>query len=392
MTMKSLCLAVWLLFGVGLIVPAPAWAQESPAGTLRYLVANDDLPPKLPTSGSFFTILADGTPVNPTRVNLGGAGSGGGYFASNRISLLNGAAKCAFMSMGGSSEISAVDIETLQNIGNFPASPTDSSFDNGLGLANNGTYLYASFSTSWTVGTFAILPGCGLQFLGDIAPLGLQGGNVKGMSVHGNLMVVAYGDGSIESFNIAAGIPVSNNDKQNATGFATDRYPNGVDITANGRFAIFGDMSTTTTVEVSDMSSGKLTRTILYDLGPAANSNNVYLSPDQTLLYIANNSMGRVTAAFFDKTTGKLKRGCTSPILRGFDDSWNFFSSPVTELTTGTGSVLYVSEFGAQSGIGIVNVTSSGGRCTLLEAPHSPAVDPHTTSLLSIGVFPPRPF
>lgn len=389
--MKYTKFAILMILGFAHFT-ATLQAQQAPAAPTRFLIGNDDLPPKIPTSGTFFTILDDGTPVNPARVSLGGVGSGGGYFASSRVSILNGASACAFMSLGGSGLVGAVDIPSQQDIGNFAGSPTDSGFDNGMGLANNGTYLYASYSTSWTIGTFVILPGCALQFLGDIAPLGLQGGNVKGMAVHGNVMVVAYGDGSIESFNIAAGIPVPNNDKQNATGFLTDRFPNGVDITADGRFAIFGDMSTSTTVEVSDMSSGKLHRTVLYDLGPAANSNNIYLSPDQTLLYIANNSMGRVTAAFFDKNTGKLKRGCTSPILRGFDDTWNFFSSPVTELPTGTGSVVYVTEFGAESGVGIVNVTSSGGKCTLLEAPHSPVGDPHTTSLLSIGVYPPRAF
>ena len=390
--MQRSCFVILLALSAGLILPGPAWAQQTPAGVGRYLITNDDLPPKIATSGTFFNIAPDGTLENPTRVSLGGVGSGGGYFASSRMSLLNGSAKCAFLSLGGSGEVSAVDIQALRDIGNFTASDTDSSFDNGLGLANNGTYLYASFSTSWTIGTFAILPGCGLQFLGDISALGLQGGSVKGMAVHGDLMVVAYGDGSIESFNIAAGIPVSNNDRQNATGFATDRYPNGVDITANGRYAIFGDMSTTTTVEVSDISSGHLTKTVLYNLGPAANSNSIFLSPDQTLLYIANNSVGRVTAAFFDKTTGKLTRGCTSPILRGFDDQWVFLSSPVTQLPTGTGSVLYLSEFGARSGISVVNVTSTGRTCTLTEALHSPVMAPNTTVLLSIGVFPPRGF
>src|SRR5207302_9963263 len=144
-----------------------------------------------------------------------------------------------------------VDIQALQDIGNFAAASTDSGIDNGIGLANNGTYLYAAFSTSNTLGTFAILPGCSLTFLGDISPVGKQLGNVKGMAVHGNLLIVTYGDGSIESFNVSAGIPVSNGDLQNAVGYNTDRYPTGVDITQDGHYAIFGDQSTTTTVEIS---------------------------------------------------------------------------------------------------------------------------------------------
>jgi len=358
-----------------------------------YLITNDDLPPKIAFGATFFTFASDGTPQNPYKVNLGGVGAGGGYFAANRVSVLQRTTDaCAYLSLGGSGEVGAVDIQALQDIGNFSAASTDSGVDNGIGLANNGTYLYASFSTSNTLGTFAILPGCSLNFLGDISPIGKHSGNIKGMAVHGNLLVVTYGDGSIESFNVSAGIPVSNGDLQNATGYNTDRYPNGVDITQDGHYAIFGDQSTTTTVEVSDISSGKLAKTVLYNLGNAGNSNNVLLSPDETLLYISNTGPGKVTAAFFNATTGKVSPGCTSATLNGFDTNWIFLSGPATELNTGTGSVLYVAEFGAFSGMALLDVTSSAGKCTLRERKTSPVVDPNSTSLLSIGVYPPRQF
>jgi hypothetical protein len=203
---------------------------------------------------------------------------------------------------------------------------------------------------------------------------------------------MAYGDGSIESFDVSAGIPVSHGDLQNATGYMTDRFPTGVDITQDGHYAIFGDMSTTTTVEVSDISSGKLAKTVLYNVGTAANSNNVLLSPDESLLYISNAGSGKVTAAFFNPTTGKVSPGCTSAALKGFDTKWNFMGNPVTQLNTGTGSVLYVAEFGSSSGMALLNVTNSGGKCTLTEAASSPVGDPDSTSLLSIGVYPPRQF
>jgi 6-phosphogluconolactonase (cycloisomerase 2 family) len=257
---------------------------------------------------------------------------------------------------------------------------------------NNGTYLYANFTSSETLATFSIGTGCTLQFLGDIAPTGLHNGNLKGMATYGNLMIATFGDGSIESFNISAGIPVSNNDLQNATGYTTSRFSQGVDITQDGHYAIFGDQSTTDTIEVSDISSGKLTKTVLYNFGTGGNSNNVLLSPDETLIYIANTATGQVTAAFFNATTGKVSPGCTSKQLKGFDNSWVFLSSPVSQLPSGTGSVLYLAEFGGSSGIAVVNVTSSGGKCTLTEASGSPVVDPDSTFLLSIGVYPPRSF
>jgi WD40 repeat protein len=365
-----------------------------PATIPPYVIGNDDLPLKTgASSGTFFTIASDGTPQNPSRVSLGGAGIAGGYFTGNRVSVLNSSsAACAYLSLSGAAEVSAVDISALQNIGNFPAATTDSGVDNGVGLANNGSYVYASFSTSNTLATFAVLPGCALQYLGDLSPVGKHLGNIKGMAAHGNTLILAYGDGSIESFNTSAGIPVSNGDLQNATGYTTDRFPSGVDITQDGHYAIFGDISTTTTVEVSDISSGKLTKTVLYNFASASNSNNVYLSPDETLLYISNTASGQVTAAFFNAATGKVSAGCVSPRLRGFDNKWIFLASPVPELNTGTGAVLYVAEFGASSGLAVIDVASSAGKCTLTERSNSPVVDPDSTSLLSIGVYPPRQF
>jgi hypothetical protein len=62
------------------------------------------------------------------------------------------------------------------------------------------------------------------------------------------------------------------------------------------------------------------------------------------------------------------------------------------EKTAGTGGVVYVAEFGAPSSIGMIQVKSAAGKCTLKELPTSPVSDPNSPGLLSIGAFPPRPF
>lgn len=393
--MKPMSFILVLVLSTGVFAAGgPATKNATVPATASYLITNDDLPFKTAaTSGTFFTIAADGTLGNANRVSLGGSGAAGGYFTANRVSVLQSSTQaCAYLSLGGAGEVGTVDINAQQFIGNFGAASTDSGVDNGIGLVNNGSYVYASYSTSNTIATFAVQSGCGLQFLGDITPIGKHLGHAKGMAVHGNVMVVTYGDGSIESFDISAGIPVSHGDLQNATGYTVDRFPTGVDITQDGHYAIFGDVSAFTTVEVSDISSGKLAKTVLYNVGTEQNSNNVYLSPDETLIYIANTGTGKITAAFFDKTTGKVTPGCTSATLRGFDTKWVFVASLVTQLNTGTGSVLYAAEYGSSSGVGVVNVTSSGGTCSLTEAAKSPVVDPYSTSLLSIGVYPPRSF
>ncbi len=365
----------------------PAFAA-TPSTASGYVITNDDVGGLAPNTATFFTIAADGTLSNPTLVKVGGHGSSGGYFAANRVVVLsNSNSSCAYLSAGVSNTISGIQIQTQTATGNFSASNTDIGADNGVGMVMNANYLYASFSTSGTIATFAVQSGCTLQFLSDISPIGLNGGNPKGMALYGNMLVVTYGDGSIESFNVSSGAPVSNGDAQNATGFSTDNFPDGVVISPDGHFAIFGDDSSGATVEVSDISSGQLTQTNLYPLPSGFNSNNVLLSPDGTILYVNNNTSGQVSAAFFNTTTGAIGASCISAELNGFESAFSFAAGLATQLPTGTGSVLYVAEFGVPSGIAVVDVNASGGQCTLTEAPGSPVVDPNGEALLSIGVL-----
>jgi 6-phosphogluconolactonase (cycloisomerase 2 family) len=378
----------------GLVAVCLASSFALGAGKPHYVITNDDVPPALATSVTFYTVAADGLLTKKAKVLTGEGGIAGGYFAANRVNVLNsGNQECAYISVAQSGEIEGISVKTLKIGGHAVGSLKDTGASNGVGLAMNAQYLYASFTDSSNIGTFQVLPGCGLTFVGDTTVAGLHGGVVDGMAIHGNIMVVTYGDRSIESFNISAGMPVSNGDEQNSTGSrGGNTYPTGVDITQDGHYAIFGDTSPFTVVEVSDISSGKLTPTVVYRLGRNLNSSNILLSPDESLLYISNNQEGSITAAFFDKSTGKLSKGCVSHSLKGFVSKWSYLASLALQKTTGTGGKLYVAEYGAPSSIGILNVTSAGGKCTLTESSGSPVADPNSPGLLSIGAFPPRPF
>jgi 6-phosphogluconolactonase (cycloisomerase 2 family) len=364
------------------------------AGAPHYVIANDDVPPALATSVTFFTVATTGQLTMKAKVLIGRGGIAGGYFAANRVSVLNSAnAECVYATVAQSGEVEGISIKSLAIEGHAVGSNNDTGASNGVGLALNAHYLYASFTDSSNIGTFQVQPGCKIKFVGDITVGGLRGGKIDGMMIHGNIMVVTYGDGSIESFNISAGIPVSNGDEQNSTGSRSgNTYPSGVDITQDGHYAIFGDTSPFTVVEVSDISSGKLTPTVVYRLGNKLNSSNILLSPDETILYVSNNQSGTLTAAFFDKSTGKLLKGCVSRPLKGFVSNWSYLASIALQQTTGTGGVLYVAEYGSPSSIAMINVKSASGKCTLTESSHSPAADPNSPGLLSIGAFPPRPF
>jgi len=373
-----------------------ASALAAAASTPSYLITNDDatnLSFSL-NSVTFFPINANGSLGAGQQVATGGGGISGGYFPTNRIVVLNASGnQCVFASDASTSDIAAISITTLAVTGNFKGSSTDTGVSNGIGLAMNSQYLYASFTDSSNIGTFQILPSCGLSFVSDVTVGGLQSGIVDGMAVHGNIMVVTYGDGSIESFDLSSGVPVSNGDKQNSTGSqGGSSYPSGIDITQDAHFAIFGDTSTSMLVEVSDISSGKLTPTVVYKSTASINSSNVMLSPDESLLYISNTQGDQISAAFFDKTTGKLTQGCSSGGIKGESSAWSYLASMAFPSTTGTGGGVYVAEFGVPSSIAEVEVSSANGKCTMAEAPGSPVSDPNSPGLLSIAAFPPRAF
>ena len=373
--------------------------KTKPSDSSIYVMTNDD--GTLHNYSSFYTaVVVQGQPTltNQHGVLTEGTGIGGGFFGANRVVLPpSSTAQCEYISDANSGDIAAINIQTQQLVGTSMGSSNDIGTSNGIGMAMNQNYLYAGYTLSNTIATFSVGAGCQLTFLGDITVAPLNGGWIAGMALNGNMLVVAYIDGSIQSFNVSNGIPISNNDEQNSTGFAAAYFPDGVDITQDGHFAIFGDAAVTTTVEVSDISSGKLLPTSLYILGdatrsiaPVVNSSTVRLSPDESLLYIGNSQSGNVSAAFFNKNTGRVSGGCVSKQLTNFYNPWSYVGSLATRDTTGNGNVLYAAEFG--SSIAILNVMSTGTTCTLTEAPSSPVGDNLSPGLLSIQVFPPRPF
>jgi hypothetical protein len=398
------------LLSFSTLVTALAADKSSPAPA-TYLVTNDD--GVLHSYVSFFTpggAQGTSTLTFSFDVGSGGLGIAGGYFGLPRLAMLPTASpQCVYASNAGTGDIAGIDIQTHLLTGNFRGSDDDAGDAMGIGVAQNANYLYAGYSASNTIGAFAIQPGCQLSFLGDVPAAGLNGGSVSGMALHGNILVLAYADGSIESFNIANGLPVSNGDAQNSTAYNQHNiaFPDGVDITSDGHYAIFGDSAVNVTLEVSDISSGHLTTTVPYTLGGGAsavgpsfrarlsgiNSGALRLSPDQSMIYIANNEVGSVAATFFNAQTGTIAGGCSSSSLRGYYNPWAFTGSVVTRDNTGNGGLLYVSEYGyGGSYLGILTITSNGTSCTLAETSGSGVQDLLTDGLLSITTYPPRQF
>jgi Lactonase, 7-bladed beta-propeller len=365
-------------------------------GTTQYVVTNDDGAFPFLTSISFYSIGIDGSLTLQKQVQTGGYGIGGGFFGANRLSMVNSASQqCVYSSEAQTGDIVGVDVNTLAVAGSASGSHTDGGTSNGIGLANNGQFLYAGFSDSNTIGTFQIMAGCGLAFVNDVSVTGLAGGIVNGMAIHGNMLIATYTDGTIESFDVSAGSPASHGDKQYSTATLTSQdatYPNSIDITSDGHFAIFGDTSTSSVVEVSDISSGKLTKTIQHKTSASISGSNVILSPDESLLYVVNTQGDSVSALFFNKASGKLVDGCTSNLLKGVSANFSYLVGVGLVNQTGNGGGVYVAEFGSSSAVAQVRLTMARGKCSLQEASKSPYFDGNSPGLLSIGTFPPRSF
>jgi len=397
-------------FVIAMLAATALWCPAGMAQAGKHFVFTND---QFSSDNSTTIFEASGTPANPnlgivTVIDTGGLGATFSAPAQVQAVVVQGDGnECLFLVDGGSSDVDAMDLLAghRSNVGTFKGGSGDDGGFFGMAETTTRHRVYAAFTGSDTIASFEIQNGCGLVYLGSVSAQGLNGGAPLGLASHGNIMVVTYGDGSIESFNIQGAVPVSNGDLQLSTGYTDGNGGSaaGVQITSDGHYAIFADATGSfTEAEVSNISSGKLTTTIDYggqnavngSLGAGQNSNFAWLSPNEELVYISNTYSGQVSGVNFDSTTGVLSYGCISSVLKGFGTNFLFPTGMATANTTGTGSVVWVAEYAPVPAgyIGMLTVGSSNGKCTLTEDPNSPAEEAETEGLESIAAFPPRPF
>ena len=279
-------------------------------------------------------------------------------------------------------------------------------------------YFFAAFTGEGKIAFYKINPSTCQAFWSTSTPaVGLGGAPVVSMAVSKagpHILVVSYGDGSIQSFKIGGGVltPLA---KFNSTGFINQGgRPQSVDITKNGKFAVFGDrQSGVAEVEVAKiLSTGNLAPTVDYggpavasgvNLGPGLDSQNIWLSPGPTagnfFLYITNNSSGQVTTARMNQTTGLVAMAppCTGVFANPTSLAplaWTVPAGLHTVINNASGSRLVVTEYGTPSSVALLRIQPSTG-CTK-EVSTSPFADPNSnftsSGLRSIDVFPSRPF
>jgi hypothetical protein len=314
---------------------------------------------------------------------------------------------------------------TLTYAGNA-VDPTDTSGPNKRGIALavdrrvGFPYLFASFTGESKIVFFKVDPNtCRAFYTSSTPAVGVSGGVAEGMAVTfqgPHILAIGYQDGSIQSFKIGGGTLTPTQPPFNSTGFINQGgKPGGVDITKNGKFAVFGDNQFNTEVEVAKIlsPSGKLQNpTADYggaanasgvNLGAGSNSTNVWLSPQlvsgQSYLYITNNYSGQVTTAKLSPAgvvsaiaPGSCIGLFTNPTtLNNPSSFWFSAAGNHTVTTTGSGNMLVVAEYGVPSSVALLKIQFATG-CTR-EAPASPFINPYSNiGLYSVSVFPERSF
>ena len=139
----------------------------------------------------------------------------------------------------------------------IPKVLADPGTSGGIGLTIGGSYLFSSYAGSSNVGVWEILSGCKLKLLRTqnipSPPAGLRA------APNGKMLVLAYGYGAnqVDSFSVGTNGKLTEHGPYAATAGAA-----GVDITKDGKYAIFGDaVGTSTEIEIypinADGSLGK---------------------------------------------------------------------------------------------------------------------------------------
>ena len=374
-----------------------------------YVIANDDNQYPAGNSASIYSIGSGGALNLVTTIPTGGYGRGGGYYAAGRVNVLRSKTQnCAYIgdALGPNNarpgDVASIDMSTLKLVGTYPGTALDSGALWGIGLAENpaGRFLFAAYSTAGTIATYAQGADCVLKYRSELITIGANVGPVDGMKVtpNGKYLIVAYSDASIGSYAINAktgALTLVGRYLVGDSGLAA-----GVDITADGKWALFGTNSFGSggEVEVAPIhADGSLGATVGYTaIGQGSNSSNVWLSPDETFVYISNNFSGQITAVPFDAKTGVINTSsaCTSAPLKNYNSTWQNLGNVVTRGLTKLGSPLYAAEWSYTNpgGIAIVDVAVKRGACTLTEAEDSPVADPVSDYLMTVGVDPPREF
>jgi len=388
-----------LLLGTALVILSACVLspelRAADAAAKQFVITNNNLSAANTISA---LALSSGSLKFLTSLDTGGDGSGGGSFAIPRAVLyLHGADKCGFFSDAGSSDIAAFKEVTNggKKVGNFkdPKGSGGSGTSGGIGLTTAGNYLFAGYAGSSNIGVWKILTGCKLKLLGTkTIPSPTAGMRV---TPDGKTVVVAYGYGAnqVDSFSVGADGKLTENGPYAATAGAA-----GVDITKDGKYAIFGDaVGTSTEIEIYPINAdGSLGKDNNFggdgSLGAGVDSSDVWLSPNEKFLYVSNNLSAEVTSLQFSENP----LGLSYVNITALKDAKEIISiaEVTTSAATGNGGYLYLSEYSdPDSFVALLKINSDGSTTEVAGSPFAITVsEGGGPGLQSLVAYPIRGF
>jgi 6-phosphogluconolactonase (cycloisomerase 2 family) len=398
--LKILCEAFLALAAASLVGQVGLQAQDADAGTSHYVITNNDLY-RTPSAATVFKFTGSALEDFPA-LDTGGWGLGGGYFGTNKQAVATvGTTVCVFVADPGSDDIGAFNTTNFSHptkVGNY-SDPAGSGAYIGIALAAHGTTLYAAYTASLNIAVWTVNSDCSLTLaksdkntptynpVDDIA-----------VSPDGKTLVATYGQRdrlgelNVDSYAISGTTLTEKGPFTSIGGNGTA----GVDITRDSKYAIVADFSDNrpTQVEIFPINSdSSLGSSDYYEFSQGGlNSNNIWLSPDGTLLYVSNQGSFQITTLKFNENAGRGSRlsfDCLTT-LNNPEGQLFFPIGMATEGRSGTGGYMYVAEGGNPPAVALLQVPTSGCPTEVAGSPFSNSVPGAWTT--TVSAYPPRPF
>lgn len=393
MKMKTFCQA-FLMLAAGFFGQIGLQAQNRETGTSYYVITNDNLY-RMPSVASVYEFTGSALQYFPS-LDTGGWGLGGGYFGTHQQAVATvGTAVCVFVGDPGSDDIGAfntTNFSSPKKVGNY-SDPTGSGAYVGIVLAAHGAMLYAAYTASLNIAVWTVNSDCSLT-LANSAKNTPTYVPVDDMAVapNGQTLVVTYAQLNLDSYAIS-GTTLEEKGPYNSVG---GNGTAGVDITADSKYVIIADFSNgdPTQVEIFPINSdSSLGSSDYYEISQGGlNSNNIWLSPDETLLYVSNQSSLQVTTLKFHENGRKGSR-LSFDCLTSLNNPEGQIYYPLgvtTQSSTGTGAYLYVAEYGSPPAVALLQLPTSGCPTEVAGSPFVNFVPGGWTT--TVSAYPPRPF
>ncbi|HLY20649.1 MAG TPA: hypothetical protein VKR61_25655, partial [Bryobacteraceae bacterium] len=388
-----------LLTAITAAAPASLTLQAQDSGIGRYIVTANDIY-RAPNSASVFKLVG-GTLEAGTTLETNGWGLGGTYYGTNAQALAPmGGNVCVFISDPGSDDIASfvANGTSATKVGNY-FDPSGSGAYLGTSLAARGSQLFAGYSASLNIGVWTINSDCSITLANAASntpiPAPLDGFAV---SPDGLTVIATYAQSApgIGSFAVSGSTLTPKGPYSTAVGTA------GVDITKDSHYAIVGEYGGTfPQIEIFPINpDSSLGAGTAYSFPQGGfNSNNLTLSPDETRVFVTNNSSGQVTTLAFNEQApaGKqLTFFCiSSPLTPPPSNTLAYISGVTTAFPSGKGGYLYVVEasftlsFSLESAVALLQIPPD--TCPV-EVSGSPFALPAGSSATTLSAYPPRPF